>query len=153
MFCRVGPFSYCYGILINVLFQAASALRDMFRKFPVLYNSSIVISFEPKVIYKVIKNRTFFLKTQNLFLILIVFWCPVHRCVRLTPMWSRVSLTVHGDWAVFAMALLGLCRHGVRCGQGFWMYCWTGPTTTYCGSSVESLPSSCRKTSSHCRWN
>ncbi|XP_026208021.1 glycerophosphodiester phosphodiesterase 1-like isoform X2 [Anabas testudineus] len=32
--------------------KAASALHAMYKKFPVLYNSSIVSSFEPKVIYK-----------------------------------------------------------------------------------------------------
>ncbi|KAM6913995.1 glycerophosphodiester phosphodiesterase 1-like [Lycodopsis pacificus] len=32
--------------------KAASVLREMYKKFPVLYNSSIVSSFEPKVIYK-----------------------------------------------------------------------------------------------------
>lgn len=36
--------------------QAASVLHEMYKKFPVLYNSSIVSSFEPKVIYKVIIN-------------------------------------------------------------------------------------------------
>lgn len=40
------------------LFQAASALHEMYRKFPVLYNSSVVSSFEPKVIYKVAKRLT-----------------------------------------------------------------------------------------------
>ncbi|XP_041852570.1 glycerophosphodiester phosphodiesterase 1-like [Melanotaenia boesemani] len=32
--------------------KAASVLYEMYKKFPVLYNSSIVSSFEPKVIYK-----------------------------------------------------------------------------------------------------
>ncbi|XP_075996661.1 glycerophosphodiester phosphodiesterase 1-like isoform X1 [Genypterus blacodes] len=32
--------------------QAAAALHDVYQKFPALYNSSIVSSFEPKVIYK-----------------------------------------------------------------------------------------------------
>ncbi|XP_037546083.1 glycerophosphodiester phosphodiesterase 1 [Nematolebias whitei] len=32
--------------------EAAAALKDLFQKFPVLYNSSIVCSFEPKVIYR-----------------------------------------------------------------------------------------------------
>ncbi|XP_020503574.1 glycerophosphodiester phosphodiesterase 1 [Labrus bergylta] len=32
--------------------KAVSALHEMYKKFPVLYNSSIVSSFEPKVIYK-----------------------------------------------------------------------------------------------------
>ncbi|XP_034395782.1 glycerophosphodiester phosphodiesterase 1-like [Cyclopterus lumpus] len=32
--------------------KAASVLHEMYKKFPVLYNSSIVSSFEPKVIYK-----------------------------------------------------------------------------------------------------
>ncbi|KAM9843363.1 glycerophosphodiester phosphodiesterase 1-like [Aulostomus maculatus] len=32
--------------------KAASLLHDMYKKFPVLYNSSIVCSCEPKVIYK-----------------------------------------------------------------------------------------------------
>ncbi|XP_073351177.1 glycerophosphodiester phosphodiesterase 1-like [Pagrus major] len=32
--------------------KAASVLHQMYKKFPVLYNSSIVSSFEPKVIYK-----------------------------------------------------------------------------------------------------
>ncbi|KAM3864149.1 glycerophosphodiester phosphodiesterase 1-like [Diretmus argenteus] len=32
--------------------KAASVLHEMFQTFPVLYNSSIVCSFEPKVIYK-----------------------------------------------------------------------------------------------------
>ncbi|KAJ3600689.1 hypothetical protein NHX12_031667 [Muraenolepis orangiensis] len=32
--------------------KAALALADMYKRFPVLYNSSIVCSFEPKVIYK-----------------------------------------------------------------------------------------------------
>lgn len=36
--------------------QAASVLREMYKKFPVLYNTSMVSSFEPKVIYKVTKN-------------------------------------------------------------------------------------------------
>lgn len=78
---------------------------------------------------------------------------PLHRCVRLTPTWSRLSSTGPGDWVALAMARLGPCRPGVRCGRGFWTSCWTGPTTTYCGNSVESLLSLCRKTSSHCRWN
>lgn len=38
------------------VFQAASVLHEMYKKFPVLYNSSIVSSFEPKVIYKVTKK-------------------------------------------------------------------------------------------------
>lgn len=33
--------------------QAAAALKDLYKKHPVLYNSSIVCSFEPKVIYRV----------------------------------------------------------------------------------------------------
>lgn len=51
-------------ILINMdgicflLLQAASALHAMYKKFPVLYNSSIVSSFEPKVIYKVTQIQT-----------------------------------------------------------------------------------------------
>ncbi|XP_047427106.1 glycerophosphodiester phosphodiesterase 1-like [Mugil cephalus] len=32
--------------------KAASVLHEMYKKFPVLYNSSVVCSFEPKVIYK-----------------------------------------------------------------------------------------------------
>ncbi|XP_028267791.1 glycerophosphodiester phosphodiesterase 1-like [Parambassis ranga] len=32
--------------------KAAAVLHDMYKKFPVLYNGSIVSSFEPKVIYK-----------------------------------------------------------------------------------------------------
>uniref|UniRef100_A0A3Q0SCU2 Glycerophosphodiester phosphodiesterase 1 n=1 Tax=Amphilophus citrinellus TaxID=61819 RepID=A0A3Q0SCU2_AMPCI len=32
--------------------EAAAALKDMYKKYPVLYNSSIVCSFEPKVIYR-----------------------------------------------------------------------------------------------------
>ncbi|XP_069558918.1 glycerophosphodiester phosphodiesterase 1-like [Brachyistius frenatus] len=32
--------------------KVATALHEMYKKFPVLYNSSIVSSFEPKVIYK-----------------------------------------------------------------------------------------------------
>lgn len=32
--------------------EAAAALRDLYRKHPVLYNTSIVCSFEPKVIYR-----------------------------------------------------------------------------------------------------
>ncbi|TRY97844.1 hypothetical protein DNTS_014974 [Danionella cerebrum] len=32
--------------------EAAAALKELFRKFPVLYNTSIVCSFEPKVIYR-----------------------------------------------------------------------------------------------------
>ncbi|XP_023153316.1 glycerophosphodiester phosphodiesterase 1-like isoform X1 [Amphiprion ocellaris] len=32
--------------------KAAAVLHEMYQKFPVLYNSSIVSSFEPKVIYK-----------------------------------------------------------------------------------------------------
>ncbi|XP_034044137.1 glycerophosphodiester phosphodiesterase 1 [Thalassophryne amazonica] len=32
--------------------EAAAALKDLFKKHPVLYNSSIVCSFEPKVIYR-----------------------------------------------------------------------------------------------------
>ncbi|XP_056144277.1 glycerophosphodiester phosphodiesterase 1-like isoform X2 [Lampris incognitus] len=32
--------------------KAASALAEMYKRFPVLYNSSVVCSFEPKVIYK-----------------------------------------------------------------------------------------------------
>ncbi|KAM3598900.1 uncharacterized protein V6R79_023946 [Siganus canaliculatus] len=32
--------------------QAAAVLHEMYKKFPALYNSSIVSSFEPKVIYK-----------------------------------------------------------------------------------------------------
>ncbi|CAJ1075036.1 glycerophosphodiester phosphodiesterase 1 [Xyrichtys novacula] len=32
--------------------KAASVLHELYKKFPVLYNSSIVTSFEPKVIYK-----------------------------------------------------------------------------------------------------
>ncbi|TNN68887.1 Glycerophosphodiester phosphodiesterase 1 [Liparis tanakae] len=32
--------------------KATSVLHEMYKKFPVLYNSSIVSSFEPKVIYK-----------------------------------------------------------------------------------------------------
>lgn len=32
--------------------KAASALHGMYKKFPVLYNTSLVSSFEPKVIYK-----------------------------------------------------------------------------------------------------
>ncbi|KAJ7989331.1 hypothetical protein DPEC_G00303430 [Dallia pectoralis] len=32
--------------------KAAAALGDLYQKYPVLYNSSIVCSFEPKVIYK-----------------------------------------------------------------------------------------------------
>lgn len=78
---------------------------------------------------------------------------PAHRCVRPTPAWSRVSHTGPGDWAALAMALLGACRRGVRCGRGSWTSCWTGPTTTYCGNSAECLPSSCRKTLSRCRWS
>lgn len=35
------------------LLQAASALHKMYKKFPVLYNTSLVSSFEPKVVYKV----------------------------------------------------------------------------------------------------
>ncbi|KAG7246507.1 hypothetical protein CRUP_018498, partial [Coryphaenoides rupestris] len=31
---------------------AAAALRDLYRKHPVLYNTSIVCSFQPKVIYR-----------------------------------------------------------------------------------------------------
>uniref|UniRef100_A0A671QCW4 Glycerophosphodiester phosphodiesterase 1-like n=1 Tax=Sinocyclocheilus anshuiensis TaxID=1608454 RepID=A0A671QCW4_9TELE len=32
--------------------QAAAALKELFQKYPVLYNTSIVCSFEPKVIYR-----------------------------------------------------------------------------------------------------
>ncbi|KAM3865403.1 glycerophosphodiester phosphodiesterase 1 [Diretmus argenteus] len=32
--------------------EAAAALKDLYRKHPVLYNSSIVCSFQPKVIYR-----------------------------------------------------------------------------------------------------
>lgn len=32
--------------------EAAAALKELFRKYPVLYNTSIVCSFEPKVIYR-----------------------------------------------------------------------------------------------------
>ncbi|XP_047221805.1 glycerophosphodiester phosphodiesterase 1 [Girardinichthys multiradiatus] len=32
--------------------EAAAALKDMYKRYPVLYNSSIVCSFEPKVIYR-----------------------------------------------------------------------------------------------------
>ncbi|XP_072225812.1 glycerophosphodiester phosphodiesterase 1-like [Leuresthes tenuis] len=32
--------------------KAASVLHEMYKKFPVLYNTSVVSSFEPKVIYK-----------------------------------------------------------------------------------------------------
>ncbi|XP_051979971.1 glycerophosphodiester phosphodiesterase 1 [Xyrauchen texanus] len=32
--------------------EASAALKDLFRKYPVLYNTSIVCSFEPKVIYR-----------------------------------------------------------------------------------------------------
>ncbi|CAL8355857.1 unnamed protein product [Boreogadus saida] len=32
--------------------EASAALRDLYRKHPVLYNTSIVCSFEPKVIYR-----------------------------------------------------------------------------------------------------
>ncbi|XP_015228099.1 PREDICTED: glycerophosphodiester phosphodiesterase 1-like [Cyprinodon variegatus] len=32
--------------------QAAAALKDVYKRYPVLYNSSIVCSFEPKVIYR-----------------------------------------------------------------------------------------------------
>ena len=42
-----------FYFILSFLFQAASVLREMYKKFPVLYNSSIVSSFEPKVIYKV----------------------------------------------------------------------------------------------------
>jgi len=35
------------------LSQAAAALKEVYKKHPVLYNSSIVCSFEPKVIYRV----------------------------------------------------------------------------------------------------
>ncbi|XP_068193546.1 glycerophosphodiester phosphodiesterase 1-like [Antennarius striatus] len=43
------------NIFINVKDQpdkAALVLHEMFQKFPVLYNSSMVSSFEPKVVYK-----------------------------------------------------------------------------------------------------
>lgn len=33
--------------------QAVAALKELYKKYPVLYNSSIVCSFEPKVIYRV----------------------------------------------------------------------------------------------------
>lgn len=33
--------------------QSAAALKDLYKKYPVLYNSSIVCSFQPKVIYRV----------------------------------------------------------------------------------------------------
>lgn len=33
--------------------QAAAALKELYKKYPILYNSSIVCSFEPKVIYRV----------------------------------------------------------------------------------------------------
>lgn len=48
----------------RLFFQAASALHQTFRKFPALYNSSMVASFEPKVIYKVTdagQNLTFWI--------------------------------------------------------------------------------------------
>ncbi|KAA0712356.1 Glycerophosphodiester phosphodiesterase 1 [Triplophysa tibetana] len=32
--------------------ESAAALKELFRKYPVLYNTSIVCSFEPKVIYR-----------------------------------------------------------------------------------------------------
>ncbi|XP_038147367.1 glycerophosphodiester phosphodiesterase 1 isoform X2 [Cyprinodon tularosa] len=32
--------------------EAAAALKDVYKRYPVLYNSSIVCSFEPKVIYR-----------------------------------------------------------------------------------------------------
>lgn len=35
------------------VFQAAATLKDLYKKHPVLYNTSIVCSFEPKVIYRV----------------------------------------------------------------------------------------------------
>lgn len=53
------------------LFQAASALHEMYKKFPVLYNTSLVSSFEPKVIYKVRrslnsrKQTTFWVRSEN----------------------------------------------------------------------------------------
>lgn len=50
-------FPVFYGISCP-LFQAASALHELYKKFPGLYNSSIVSSFEPKVIYKVTKHLT-----------------------------------------------------------------------------------------------
>ncbi len=90
--------------------------------------------------------------SENLLLALTVFCCLVCRCVRLIPTWSRVWSTGPGDWAASTTALLGRCPRGVRCGRGFWTFCWTGPTTTYCGNSAGSPPSSCRKISSHCKW-
>jgi len=33
--------------------QAAAALKELYKKHPVLYTTSIVCSFEPKVIYRV----------------------------------------------------------------------------------------------------
>lgn len=44
--------------MVRLLFQAASALHQIYRTFPALYNSSIVASFEPKVIYKVGKGMS-----------------------------------------------------------------------------------------------
>ena len=40
-------------VRLCLFFQAAATLKDFYKKHPVLYNSSIVCSFEPKVIYRV----------------------------------------------------------------------------------------------------
>jgi hypothetical protein len=41
---------FCSSLLLS---QAAAALKEMYQKHPVLHNTSIVCSFEPKVIYRV----------------------------------------------------------------------------------------------------
>lgn len=43
-----------FVLYVTSLLQAAWALGEMYKKHAVLYNSSMVCSFEPKVIYKVI---------------------------------------------------------------------------------------------------
>ncbi|XP_051796847.1 glycerophosphodiester phosphodiesterase 1-like isoform X2 [Acanthochromis polyacanthus] len=123
--------------------KAAAVLHEMYQKFPVLYNSSIVCSFEPKVIYKSLLARTSSSGPAHL--------CPllVLRCVRPTPPWSRLSPTGPGGSAGLVTALLGRCQRGASCGPASWTSCWTGPTITSCGNSVESLLFWCRKTSSH----
>lgn len=59
------PHSYSTCVVHSPALQAVSVLHNMFKKFPVLYNSSVVSSFEPKVIYKVIQKLLNYTNHEN----------------------------------------------------------------------------------------
>ncbi|XP_068434982.1 glycerophosphodiester phosphodiesterase 1-like [Clinocottus analis] len=84
--------------------KATSVLHEMYKKFPVLYNSSIVSSFEPKVIYKMRQTDA------------RVVTALIHRPWRLSRFGDGTSRTLSTSgqlWMGFLDVLLDWAHHHI----------------------------------------